>query len=148
MVRINFLAIFLSRGGAMNWSTERDALIAETMAFVQSVTGKRPDGTAEAVSVGPVSVATAPIDSSGATAPIDSSGSSYTRVEQTGKLPPGTVLPRSEIRKELQTRVAAFQAHQHRFQREREAYFNSVLTKARLPKALSTLEAEPKVPPI
>jgi hypothetical protein len=37
----------------------------------------------------------------------------------------------SDIRKEIQSRVAAFQAHQHRFAREREAFFNSVLTKAR-----------------
>jgi len=37
----------------------------------------------------------------------------------------------NDIRKEIQSRVAAFQAHQHRFAREREAYFNSVLTKAR-----------------
>ncbi len=114
----------------MNWSTERDALIVETMAFVQSVTGKQPDGTAEAVSVRPVSVATATVDDS---APSD------TQVEQAAELPPVTV----QIRKELQTRIAAFQAHQHRFQREREAYFNSVLTKAR-----SNVEAEPKVPPI
>ena len=37
----------------------------------------------------------------------------------------------NDIRKEIQSRVAAFQAHQHRFAREREAYFNSVITKAR-----------------
>jgi hypothetical protein len=124
----------------MNWSTERDALIAETMAFVQSVTGKQPEGAAETASVGPVSVATAPIDS-------PDSGS--TELEQTGELPPVpvTVLPRSEIRKEVQIRIAAFQAHQHRFQREREAYFNSVLTNARLPKDRPTFEATPKARP-
>lgn len=43
----------------------------------------------------------------------------------------------NDIRKEIQSRVAAFQAHQHRFAREREAYFNSVLTKAR-----STLDSK------
>ncbi len=36
-----------------------------------------------------------------------------------------------EVRKEIQSRVAAFRANQHRFQREREAYYNAVLTKAR-----------------
>lgn len=40
-------------------------------------------------------------------------------------------LVQNDIRKEIQSWVAAFQAHQHRFAREREAYFNSVLTKAR-----------------
>ena len=117
----------------MNWSTERDALIAETMAFVQSVTGKQPGGAAETVSVRPGSVAAAP---------IAGSGTSLAQVEPTGELAPVTDLPRSEVRKELQTRIAAFQAHQHRFQREREAYFNSVLTNAR-----STPEAGPKVTP-
>ncbi len=46
------------------------------------------------------------------------------------------------MRKEIQSRVAAFRAHQHRFQREREAYFNSVLTQAR-----STIEGESDAPP-
>jgi hypothetical protein len=41
------------------------------------------------------------------------------------------VLPHSDVRQEIQSRVAAFQAHQHRFHREREAYFKSVLTRAR-----------------
>jgi hypothetical protein len=133
MVEINFPAIFSSPGSTMNWSTERDALIAETMAFVQSVTGKQPEGAAETVSVRPGPVAAAP---------IASSGMSPAQGEPTGELPPVTDVPRSEVRKELQTRIAAFQAHQHRFQREREAYFNSVLTNAR-----STPEAGPKVPP-
>jgi hypothetical protein len=46
------------------------------------------------------------------------------------------------VRKEIQSRVAAFQAHQHRFQREREAYFKSVLTKA-----CSAIEGRSDAPP-
>jgi hypothetical protein len=45
--------------------------------------------------------------------------------------PPIKAFARGEVRQEIQNRVAAFQANQHRFQREREAYYNSVLTKAR-----------------
>jgi hypothetical protein len=44
---------------------------------------------------------------------------------------PARALPQSDVRKEIQNRVAAFQAHQHRFHAEREAYFKSVLTKVR-----------------
>ncbi|WP_244548931.1 hypothetical protein [Bradyrhizobium canariense] len=46
------------------------------------------------------------------------------------------------MRKEIQSRVAAFQAHQHRFHREREAYFNSVFTRVR-----SVIDNDPKTPP-
>ena len=55
--------------------------------------------------------------------------------------PPFRVLPHSEVRREIQNRVAAFQAHQHRFHREREAYFKSVLTKVR-----SAIENGPDTP--
>ena len=48
----------------MKWMKERDLLIAQTMAFVQSVTGKRPDFEAmTAVSVAPAPVAAALIPS-------------------------------------------------------------------------------------
>ena len=54
---------------------------------------------------------------------------------------PARVLPQSEARKEIQNRIAAFQAHQHRFHREREAYFKSVLIKVR-----SAIENGPDTP--
>jgi hypothetical protein len=124
----------------MKWMKERDALIAQTKAFVQSVTGRKPE---EAIEPPPValnltepvrtgaSVFVAPsIPSEPAVSfePID-------QVERTNipvlEVPPARVLPQSDVRREIQNRVAAFQAHQHRFHREREAYFKSVLTKVR-----------------
>jgi hypothetical protein len=57
------------------------------------------------------------------------------------EMPAVLVLPQSDVRQEIQSRVAAFQAHQHRFHREREAYFKSVLTKAR-----SEIENGPDAP--
>jgi hypothetical protein len=61
------------------------------------------------------------------------------RLEKANDLPPAPA--QSDVRREIQTRIAAFQAHQHRFHREREAYFNSVLTKAR-----SAIENGPDAP--
>jgi hypothetical protein len=37
------------------------------------------------------------------------------------------------MREEIQGRVAAFRAHQQLFDRERDAYFKSVLTRVRAP---------------
>jgi hypothetical protein len=113
----------------MNWTKERDALIAETTAFVQSVTGRRPQIAAEPLPVEPVRTENPVFTSHSAPVwfePIE-------KVERTNvpAVPPARIIPQSDVRKEIQNRVAAFQAHQHRFHREREAYFKSVLTKVR-----------------
>jgi hypothetical protein len=127
----------------MTWSKMRDDLIAQTTAFVQSVNGAKQPLTPQPLPVrtvqiedpfaelvpGPVAN-TAPSDNSVVAEPIE-------RAEQADDLPPTL----SEVRREIQTRVAAFQAHQHRFHREREAYFNSVLTKVR-----SDIEKGPDAP--
>jgi hypothetical protein len=131
----------------MTWSKMRDDLIAQTKAFVQSVNGGKqqlapqpaPVATVpiKALFAAPVSDAvanTARSEKSAAAEPIE-------RVEQIGDLTPPPAL--SEVRREIQTRVAAFQAHQHRFHREREAYFNSVLTKVR-----SDIEKGPDAPTV
>jgi hypothetical protein len=60
---------------------------------------------------------------------------------QTVLVAPTRALPQNDVRKEIQSRVAAFQAHQHRFQREREDYFKSVLSKVR-----SAIENGPETP--
>ena len=88
------------------------------MAFVQSITGKKPETDARPEA----RVEFAPIEE------IES-------VERPIEITPPPVRPspspRSEIREEIQRRVAAFRAHQQLFEREREAYFNAVLAKAR-----------------
>jgi hypothetical protein len=134
----------------MTWSKMRDDLIAQTKAFVQSVNGGKQQLTPQ-----PALVETVPIEDPFAelipgpvanTAPSDNSvvAEPIERAEQADDLPPAPN-PRpprlSEVRREIQTRVAAFQAHQHRFHREREAYFNSVLTKVR-----SDIEKSPDAP--
>jgi hypothetical protein len=129
----------------MTWSKMRDDLIAQTKAFVQSVNGGKQQLTPQ-----PAPVRTVPIEDPFAKPVSDSVANIATsqksvaaepieRAEQTGDLARPPAL--SEVRREIQTRVAAFQAHQHRFHREREAYFNSVLTKVR-----SDIEKGPGAP--
>jgi hypothetical protein len=128
----------------MKWAKERDVLIAQTKAFVQSVTGRRPDNTVESTSVELNRTEPARTDYSGST-PRSVPAESIEKVEQTAipplEAPHVRVLPHSEVRREMQSRVAAFQAHQHRFHREREAYFKSVLIKVR-----SAIENGPDTP--
>ena len=135
----------------MKWAKERDDLIAQTKAFVQSVTGRRPEIAAEPLPVEPVRTED-PVFAA-YRAPVAQPATARSvliaaieDVEQSDILPPldappVRALPQSDVRKEIQNRVAAFQAHQHRFHREREAYFKSVLTKVR-----SAIENGPDAP--
>jgi hypothetical protein len=113
----------------MKWQKERDDLIAQTKAFVQSVTGRTPQAV-----LSPVFNKPAPIEQV-----VAANSTEAKPIEQ--DLPPPKAPAPGDVRKEIQTRVAAFQAHQHRFHRERDAYFNSVLTKAR-----SAIEDGPDIP--
>jgi hypothetical protein len=123
----------------MKWMKERDALIAQTKAFVQSVAGRRPENANEPGRVELNATETARTEDAVLTerpAPVEwpVSFESAEKVERIVLPPleaPARVLPQSDVRKEIQSRVAAFQAHQHRFHRERDAYFNSVLVKVR-----------------
>jgi hypothetical protein len=119
----------------MKWIKERDLLIAQTKAFVQSVTGRRPEIAAQPISVEPARAENPAIAANPAIAVRPASDEPIERAEWASLPPPEIpavlVLPQSDVRQEIQSRVAAFQAHQHRFHREREAYFRSVLTKAR-----------------
>jgi hypothetical protein len=118
--RKRFLLEYFWLRCVMQWIKERDALIAQTLAFVQSVTGKKPDA-----------------EQAFETAVIDASEEKQT-IEHTMK----TVEPRNSVevspvnasidfRSEMQARVANFRAHQERFNREREAYCSATLVKAR-----------------
>ena len=97
----------------MKWVEERDLLIAQTITFVQSVTGKNPDGEAriERAPVDQIARVPRPIEIVPAARPIPK--------------------PRSAFREEIEGRVAAFRAHQQLLIRERDAYCKAVLTKVR-----------------
>lgn len=97
----------------MKWTAERDLLIAQTMAFVQSVTGKKPevDGRVE------IHPSSSLVEFEKLESPVEAAA--------TARKP---VVAPSPLRAEIEGRVAAFRAHQQRFDRERDRHFKSVLT--------------------
>lgn len=107
----------------MTWVNERDLLIAQTMAFVKSVTETKPESEAR------IELTTMD-EIHGVERPVAVVPTSH-----------ALRLPKNEVRDEIQGRVAAFRAHQQLFQRERDDYFNSVLAKAR-----ARTSSQPKVP--
>ena len=124
----------------MSWKQERDLLIAETMAFAQSVSGKQADrhGFREALATeAPASEAPA------SEAPAMKAPAGQTLVETAlAALPqahpaarPPTLRAdlradlRNDVREEIRARVAAFRAHQELIRRDRDQYYNSVLAK-------------------
>ena len=122
----------------MKWMKERDLLIAQTMAFVQSVTGKKPD--AAQFSTYPASFASpeAPtsFDAPKATPAVSLPDIEAMLAETIAVTvePPKPVLaariePKVDFQSEIRTRVANFRAHQERFNREREAYCSATMAK-------------------
>src|ERR1700742_806280 len=120
----------------MSWQEERDALIAQTMAFVQSVTGGNGESAALATGlvatptelplppqrdIRPAPKAPPPIETVRVVAPPQPVP--FTSVVR--PMPPG------EMANETRSRIANFRAHQERFNREREAYFSATLAKLR-----------------
>jgi len=99
----------------MSWMIARDTLITQTMAFMKEVTGKKPETEAR--------VEIVPIDSiQHVERPIQLEAPEPNR-------PASNALP--DLREEIRSRIESFRAHQYRFHREREEYFNSVLAKVR-----------------
>ena len=130
----------------MKWMRERDLLIAQTMAFVQSVTGKPP----EAVKTMTTSAAVVTIETSEVAAepaPLAEIAALLAQKMPTSTPPAAapaptetprelsrpTPLPRLDLRddfqSEIKARVANFRAHQERFNREREAYCTATMAK-------------------
>jgi hypothetical protein len=141
----------------MKWMRERDLLIAQTMAFVQSVTGKKPE--AEKTVAASVTLTSFETSETAASAmpdievlmaealdlPKASSRETPTeapRVVQT--------IARADLRSgfqsevsEIKARVANFRAHQQRFNEEREAYCSATMAKVHA--ALRDMPASPRV---
>ncbi|TFV78018.1 hypothetical protein E4K64_09340 [Bradyrhizobium frederickii] len=111
----------------MKWIRERDELIAQTLAFVQSVTGRKDDLLRPG----------APSDASASTVEIVAVEAAMVETEalQPPPQPQPTQLssPRAigDFRTEMQARIANFRKHQERFEREREEYCAETLTKLR-----------------
>jgi hypothetical protein len=119
----------------MSWTRERDLLIAQTMTFVQSITGKIPEAEARTET----RIEFAPVDQiENAKRPIEIV---HEVVREAVPAPRSSPSPRSGLREEIQGRVAAFRAHQQLFNRERDAYCDKVLTRVR-----ASIDSWPKPP--
>ena len=116
----------------MTWQTERDLLLAQTMAFVQSIAGKATDvdGRLEA-RLKPVS----PDQPFALEPPVD--------VLPAARLSP---INPSDMRDEIRRRVAAFRVRQQAFDRDRNAYCNAMMAKVRASTELAT-KARDNPPP-
>ena len=116
----------------MSWKKERDLLIAQTMAFVQSVTGKEPDAELDVDAKSILETAAAPVEAAKMHAAeiVTSSPAALPKDVQVSIQIPRTVVS-SDVRTEMLARVANFRAHQQRFNREREEYFSATLTRLR-----------------
>jgi hypothetical protein len=121
----------------MKWISERDALIAQTMAFVQSVTGKKDDlhppeipAAAPGVWVETVTVETRAVE----TLAVETFAVEVEPPRAAPPRPPVVVSPPrtgGDFRSEMQARIANFRKHQERFEREREEYCAATLTQLR-----------------
>ena len=127
----------------MEWVRERDLLIAQTLAFVQSVSGKQSDA---GLGLKP-RTESALVDAIRSVAPPDNVQISNAQASNTQAsnvqisnvqvsieaLSIQVARPSisSDFLNEIRTRVASFRAHQERFNREREEYCRATLAKAR-----------------
>jgi hypothetical protein len=124
----------------MKWVEERDLFIAETLAFVESVTGKKPE-TENHTRPAPaimVNIAGAPANNvsaaqAAAAHPSASNVAAANGTEPSAGITARRIVPArpGELRLEMQQHIANFRAHQERFHREREEYFRVTLAKAR-----------------
>ena len=144
----------------MSWREERDALIAQTLAFVQSVTGKPADFSQLAAPSAPAIASTMPLaaEAQAEAAAVTSGHDASPAPDTTKPMPPsgsptitgepGAAFPESitghpftsitsqlglqrDMQAEIRARVASFRANQERFNRERQEYFSSTLERLR-----------------
>ncbi|WGS23321.1 MULTISPECIES: hypothetical protein [unclassified Bradyrhizobium] len=145
----------------MKWMEERDLLIAQTIAFVQSVTGKRPDAemmkpapqrtappaivleTGTETQEAPTQVA-APLpvptvfEVPPAAAPAPPAPLAVTEAAAVTAPAPQVQMPHfarldidGDFGADVRARVAKFRANQQRFLKEREEYCTSTMAKVR-----------------
>jgi hypothetical protein len=124
----------------MDWKQERDLLVAQTLAFVQSVTGSKsglePDAEAAPIGAVDIEAIAAAIKTVEPPRGVQVSGAQVSGVSQ--KMVP------SEFQTEIQNRIASFRAHQERFNRERAEYFGTTLSKIRAAIEDASASARPR----
>lgn len=107
----------------MSWKKDRDSLIAQTMAFVQSVTGRREDLRPDLQSVLPHIEVDVRAELATALEIVDAAEPPPVPVSQ-----PRQIML-TDMQQEIRDRVASFRAHQQRFNKEREEYFSATISK-------------------
>jgi hypothetical protein len=119
----------------MKWMRERDLLIAQTMAFVQSVTGKKPDADklfAVSAAVAVPHPSDAPQSSTHTSVIPDIAALLADTSIPVQPSRPAQIVSQNipvDFQSEIRARVANFRAHQERFSREREAYCSATMAK-------------------
>jgi hypothetical protein len=126
----------------MKWIRERDTLIAQTMAFVQTVTGNKDDAGKPRTAL---DTARPELDF----AALDAIRDALNMIEPPKealnkdvlKTAPQSTAPKrvqparpivpSELQNEIRSRIEGFRAHQERFNRERAEYFDATLARLR-----------------
>ena len=122
----------------MSWKKDRDSLIAQTMAFVQSVTGRKDEPGLANTQAAPSSAELAVLDAlEMELVPPPSAKPPVLEPVRVAPPPPPRPAPiapsqlQGEMANEIRARVASFRAHQERFNREREEYFSQTLARLR-----------------
>ena len=120
----------------MKWVRDRDLLIAQTLAFVQSVSGMKP--VTEASPEAKIRIDLRPEANAEKTVHAVLSGqvvlgAPALAAERVLELPRMSVLPLppADLRQEIQSRVALFRAHQQRFHKARDQHFVSTMAQVR-----------------
>jgi hypothetical protein len=131
----------------MEWVRERDLLIAQTLAFVQSVSDKKRNAERlgsrldtkpriEAAPIDAIKIVEPPASmrfnpqASIQQASIQQAAIQQASIQQAA-IQALRINISGDFRTEIQNRVANFRAHQQRFHREREEYCSATLAKLR-----------------
>ena len=130
----------------MKWMRERDLLIAQTMAFVQSVTGKKPEAE-ETIATSASFETSQTADTTARMPDIEALMAEALDLPKQAprETPPEALretsrvvqtIARADLRSgfqseisEIKARVANFRANQARFNQEREAYCSATMAK-------------------
>ena len=120
----------------MNWIEERDALIAQSKAFVEQVTRRSASSAASGarpLARDPVVPGSAPSLTAAPPAKVNETARKATGepVATPASAPLARQFDQISMSSEIRARIAAFRAHQERFNRERHEYFNATLARLR-----------------
>jgi hypothetical protein len=130
----------------MKWVKERDLLIAQALAFVQSVSGKKegagkPDAEPDIAAV-PIDALTDAIKDNSVKDTIKIV-ERPANVQASGNIQVSRAAVPSDFRTEIQASVANFRAHQERFHRDRDEYYRATFARIR-----TVIGSDPTSPPL